>query len=278
MANRRGDQPSEKHQIPAIDRAVTVLGVLERRPRGATIRDLVRGLGLPRTSVYRIVNSLELHQIVRRSEAGEYTLGPRLLALAARVQAERQSFDFAALAQPFLERLATDLGEASKVSVLDGDCALVITAVSGKREYALAVAVGQRLPLHAGAAGKVLLANLDSSAREFALARPLIAHTSQTRTDRKRLVSELGRIRRQGWAQDQGEFLSSVHAFAAPIFDRAGRVIGALSIPFLSGVEPSRLAQLRMAAVQTAAAIADAIPGPGRAVRRPKPARSSDDR
>ncbi|MBL8699433.1 MAG: IclR family transcriptional regulator [Alphaproteobacteria bacterium] len=259
--------PVERHGIPAIDRAMRLLAILEHRPQGASIRDLAGALHLPRTSVYRIVNSLELHQVLRRSGGGDYALGPRLLALASRVQSEGQSFDLAALAQPVLERLVAATGEATKISVLDGDSALVIAAMSGKRDYALAVAVGQRLPLHAGAAGKVLLANLEASARELVLARPLQAHTGQTLSDRRRLAAELGRVRRQGWAQDLGEFLSSVHAFAAPLVDRAGRVVGALSVPFLAGTEAGRVAMLRAAVIDAAARISEAIPRPSRPPR-----------
>ena len=73
--------PVDRHRIPAIDRAVEVLSLLERRLNGATIRDLVDALSLPRTTVYRIVNSLETHGMLRRSGEGCYTLGPRLLTL-----------------------------------------------------------------------------------------------------------------------------------------------------------------------------------------------------
>jgi DNA-binding IclR family transcriptional regulator len=150
----------EKHRIPAIDRMMDVLGLLERRPAGATIRDLVDLLGLPRTTVYRILNSLQSHDMVRRSADGSYTLGPRLLALAARALPGAQDYDLASLSMPHLERLSEELGEGSKISILDSDGALVIAAVQGKREFALTVVPGQRLPLHAGAASKILLASL----------------------------------------------------------------------------------------------------------------------
>lgn len=273
MTIRTKSPPVERHRIPAIDRAMRLLGVLERRQHGASIRDLAMAMRLPRTSVYRIVNSLELHDVLRRSGGGEYALGPRLLALASRVQMDGQSIDLGAVAQPLLEQMVGEIGEAAKVSVLDGDSVLVVAALSGKRDYALAVTVGQRLPLHAGAAGKILLANLEASARDLVLARPLSAHTSQTLSDRRRLAAELGRVRRQGWAQDIGEYMPSVHAFAAPIIDRAGRVIGALSVPFLAGADAARRALLRAAVIEAAARISQAIPSPSRAAGRSRRAR-----
>jgi DNA-binding IclR family transcriptional regulator len=79
-----GERPA-RNGLPVIDRLGDLLDFLEQHPAGATIRDLTRSLELPRSSVYRSLNTLEAHGIVRRSPAGAYTLGPRLLALAAQV-------------------------------------------------------------------------------------------------------------------------------------------------------------------------------------------------
>ena len=122
-----------KHRIPVIDRMMEVLFQLEKRANGATIRDLVDLLGLPRTTVYRILNTLQFHDMVRRSADGSYRLGPRLLALAARTLGDARDYDLASLSLPHLEKLSEETGEGSKVSVLDGDGVLVVAAVQGTR-------------------------------------------------------------------------------------------------------------------------------------------------
>jgi DNA-binding IclR family transcriptional regulator len=81
-------------------------------------------------------------------------------------------------------------------------------------------------------------------------------------TDPRRLRAELARIRRLGWSQDKGEGLASVLAFAAPIFDSRNQMVAALSIPFLSGTEASRMEEIRLSAIEMAATISKAIPGP----------------
>ena len=250
-----------KHRIPVIDRMMDVLAQLERREGGATIRDLVVALRLPRTTIYRILNTLQLHDMVRRDEGGAYQLGSRLLGLASHVSSGASNIDLAAVAAPFLERLSGALGEGCKLTVLDGDSTLVIATAQGRREYALSVAAGQRLPSHAGAAGKLLLAYLDEAALEREFSRPLTAYTARTLTDPRRLRTELARIRRLGWAQDKGEGLASVLAFAAPIFDSRGHMVAALSMPFLHGTEPSRMEDIRLAVIEMAAMISKAIPG-----------------
>lgn len=155
---RNETDAASRHRIPVIDRMMEILDVLAGRAAGASISDLVEAIAVPRTTIYRILNTLQTHNVVRRSATGSYTLGPRLLALASRVGGGGgPGYDLVSLALAHLEQLSETLGEGCKVSVLDGDHALVLSAVQGKREYALAVWPGQRLPLHAGAASKSCL-------------------------------------------------------------------------------------------------------------------------
>jgi len=163
---------------------------------------MVEALKLPRTTVYRILNTLQHHDMVRRSDDGTLRLGPRLLALAARALGSADDYDLASLSIPHLQALSEQTGEGSKVSVLDGDGVLVVAAVQGSRDYALTVVPGQRLPLHAGAASKVLLAFLPKPQLQGLLGPPLAGYTSRTIRDPHRLSVELARIRRQGYAHD----------------------------------------------------------------------------
>lgn len=260
MATTAYAEAATKHRIPVIDRMMDVLGQLERREAGATIRDLVTQLKLPRTTIYRILNTLQLHEMVRRDENGAYQLGSRLLGLAARVTAGASEVDIAALGQPVLDRLSRLLGEGCKLSVLDNNDTLVIATSPSPREYALSVTPGQRLPCHAGAAGKVILAYLPEAERKQWLARPLAAFTPRTLTDPRRLQSELTKIRRLGWAQDKGEGLPSVLAFAAPVFDARGEMVAAISVPFLAGTEASHMEEIRLATIAAAKEMSAAMP------------------
>ena len=155
--------------------------------------------------------------------------------------ADAEDYDLASLSRPHLQALAEKTGEGSKVSVLDGDGVLVVAAVQGSRDYALTVVPGQRQPLHAGAASKMLIAHLPEGGAGRAPRRGRsLRYTAKTIVDRKRLSAELARIRREGWAQDRGEYSPSILAYAAPIRDRNGKVVAALSVPFLAGVRRRR--------------------------------------
>ncbi len=253
---------SAVHRVPVIDRMAEILLLLERRPQGATIRDLVDLLGLPRTTVYRILNTLQFHGIVRRSPSGSYSLGPRLLSLAASALPEPAVHGLPAIAQPHLERLSGATGEGCKVSIVDDGHLLVICAAAGQQEYALTVIPGQRMPLHAGAAGKTLLAYLPNAEVKALLDADLIRYTPNTLVNRRKLLVELARVRQQGWAEDHGEYVPSIHAFAAPIMDPAGKVVAALSVPFLAGSSRPHSKLIKAAVIAAATQIGSDIPSP----------------
>ena len=250
-------EAGSRHTIPVIDRMMDLLAVLEERP-GASITVLTAALGLPRTTVYRIVNTLQVHAMVRRDGGGGYWLGRRLVSLAAQAVDEGDAA-IADVAQPFLDKVASDLGNSVKLSVLDAEGVLVVAVAQGKRDYALTVTVGQRMPIHAGAAGKLLFAHAPREQQELWLSRPLNVFTSRTITEPKRLLAEASRIRRVGWAEGRGGSAPSLFAFAAPVWDRGGKVAAALSLPFILGTEAGRVEALKTATIDTAWQISAAL-------------------
>ncbi len=265
------DLPVVRDGAPVIDRMSDLLELLERRPAGVTIRELTHSLLLPRSTVYRCLNTLESHGIVRRIASGAYRLGPRLLALAAKVAAVPEEQRLAAFAQPHLDRLAATTGEGCKLSVLAGDRALVAAVGHGGSGDGVAVSVvaGRTFPLHAGAASKLLIAHLPAEEASALLGTSLPSLTRATVTDRGRLLAELAGIRRRGYALDRGEYVGSVHALAVPVCDGTGRVIAALSMPFLADAGARRRVVLRAAlraeALRLSSALAATTPRSSRA-------------
>ncbi|HMG51021.1 MAG TPA: IclR family transcriptional regulator [Inquilinus sp.] len=256
------DAGADRYRVPVIDRMLDILAVLEGRAEGATIRDLVKAVDVPRSTIYRIMNTLEARGVVERSGV-VYALGPRLITFAAHVPRRALSYELPEIARPHLERLAKATGEGSKVSVLDAGATLVLVAVQGPREYALKVTPGQRLPLHAGAGSKVLLAYAPEDVREALLRGPLPSCTGRTFTEAAKLRVELDKVRRQGWSRDRGEFAPNVHAFGAPILDSRRRIVGAVSVPFLAGKAPEDLEAIRKYTIAAAEAIGTEIPTEG---------------
>jgi DNA-binding IclR family transcriptional regulator len=238
---------------------VEVFGLLERSPNGVTIGEVVDLIGLSRTTVYRMLNTLSAHDFVMRSPEGAYRLGQRLLTLAARVAPRTAGYDLLVVAQPHLERLSEATRQGSKVSVMAGDEVLVVAAAQGNGQYALTTSPGQRLPVHAGAAGKMLLAHLPRPEIDVRLCGKLAVLTAKTIAEPKRMRAELARIRQRGWSYDQGEQMSGVHAIAAPVRDGSNDVVAALSVPFVAGVEPEQVDEIKRLVVAAAQAISAEI-------------------
>ncbi len=250
---------SDNHRVPAIDRMVEILGLLERHEDGLSIPEFVAASGVPRSTVYRILNSLESHAVVRRETRGRYVLGTRLLGLAMRVRRGPGNEDLAALARPHLRRLSARTHEVSKLSVPNAGGALCIEAVPGSSMFSLAPLVGRHYPLHAGAASKVLFAAMDPPSRAAVLERGLQVFTPRTMTNVAKLEAELGRVRRNGWAEDRGEFSISVRALAAPVRDDSGAVVAAVSLAYLAELHERQGEGFLQAVIETAAAISAEI-------------------
>lgn len=237
------------NRIPAVDRAFDVLDSLARSSSGGSITSVSEQLRIPRSTVYRILNSLEARGIVLRDAQGSYALGPQLIRLASAVS---KGMDVVTLARPFMERLAAEQVVTVKLSTLDQGTALVVAVVESPKTYSVTTKVGSRFPLHAGAASKVLLAHADEETQRDFFATPLESVTSDTVADVETLRGLLPMVRQQGWSEDHGEFVVGINAVAAPVFGPNGRCICALSVPYVSTTDEQTSLRLREAVVATA--------------------------
>lgn len=254
------DDSATRNGVPVLERTMEMLSLLERDSDGMTIRAITAELGLPRSTVYRVLNTLLAHKLVRRNAAGAFALGPRLVSLAARVRSEAGSYDLGEIAMPLMRQMRDNLGEPVKLSIRDGDHAKVIVALLGQREYSPAPSTGTSYPLHAGAASKMILAHVAPDDLDRLLSAPLTRYTPRTITAPERLRADLARVRRQNFAQDMGEHNITVHAIATPVFDAAGKFLAALSIPFLADKDAFEREQMRSALIATAAQISARVP------------------
>jgi DNA-binding IclR family transcriptional regulator len=253
-------QSAIKNGVPVIDRTFDLLDVLERSPDGLAPRLLVDELDVPRSTVYRILNSLLARRIVRRMANGNYVLGQRLVSLAARVPNDVGAADLAQIAAPIMQRLCDDTGEPNKLSVRDGDQANVIAATVAGPTSSFAPSITSRYPLHAGAASKMIMAHMTADDLARHLSVPLIRYTPRTVTDPKHLARELAQVKKLGFAVDLGEHNARVHAIAVPVFDMGGRFLAALSIPFLADRDQTFRERLHRALAGAALEIGRGMP------------------
>lgn len=206
---------------------------MAEQPRPMTISELARALGINKGTMRDLLETLRRHGWLQRDEALKtYQLGPRLARLG---MAALGQLDLASVARGPMAELAERVRGAVLLLVPHGDRATIVDKVDrGRVAVEVSANVGSRIRLAAGACGKVFLAYGDGLDVDRALAeigRP----TPNTMTDPRQYALELERVRRQGYATDDEEYLRGVRAASAPVFDARGRLAAALLVIALTG-------------------------------------------
>jgi DNA-binding IclR family transcriptional regulator len=218
-----------------------------------TAAELAELAGWARSSVYRLLGSLASAQLVEPgNRRGTFQLGLKLFQLGSHVA---QRFDERQLALPVMERVHEATEETVFLCVRRGDVAVCIERLNGKHVQALALRLGGFLPLHFGAAPRVLLAYEPEEVRADYLRRvELVTFTPKTPCTPAAVRRELAKIRSNGYAVSDQDVTVGIAALGAPIFDHTGRIRAALSI---SGVRPAVLGKdfHRLCTITTEAAL-----------------------
>ncbi len=250
------EQNDSRYNIRVLDRAIHILSLLaDGRPR--TVNEISEELDLSPSTTFRLLATLGQYSYVKKDEVSSvYSLGLACLELAHAYQA---SDDLRKTALPVLEALRDDVKETIHLAVMDQMEVVYIEKLSGLHAIGLMGSrVGGRSPGYCTGLGKVLLAyQKPEQVRAYYRDRSLRGFTPTTITDIDALLKHLEQVRAQGYAFDAGEHEPEVHCVAAPIFDRAARVVAALSISGPSnrvGVAPTKLEMIDKA-VQAAMSI-----------------------
>jgi DNA-binding IclR family transcriptional regulator len=214
--------------VRAVERALQILGCFDHSHPERGISEIAKAVGLHKATTYRIVSTLVSYGYLERAEDGQrYRLG---MAMAALGFIALRRTDVRREAMPIMTDLAARLNETCDLSVYNRGEVYFLEVVQGSRALTVAAAVGRSLPVHATASGKLMLAYLPDSETEAVLEGPLTAHTQRTITRPAELRKRLELVRAQGYAVDDEELELGVRAVSAPVRDRDGRVVAALSV------------------------------------------------
>jgi DNA-binding IclR family transcriptional regulator len=204
-ASGPGERPAEQEpsSVQVVARAAAILRQLGGAPRGRSLAEIAAAVGLPRSTVHRLVKALEQEQLVAPVSASSgFRLGPGILQLA---HASREWL--VANVHPELVRLSAELGETVDLAVLSGDRVTFIDQVARPQRLQAVSAVGVSFPLHSTANGKALLAQLDDAEVRRLLPRRLERLTKSTITSVDALLAELAEVRdtRLGWDREEND-------------------------------------------------------------------------
>jgi len=214
---------------PAVTRALDILELFLDRDETLTAPDIVRALELPRTTVHELLATLVARGYLVTERTGGYRLGVRLYQLGSRYA---EQLDLAAEGQQVARNVADKCQETVHIAILEDTDVIYIAKADSTQAVRLVSAAGRRLPAHCTAVGKMLLASL--TAQELHARIPdgtrLAAMTANSITDTATLHTELAHTRARGTAVEESESNNDASCVAAPVRDRTGRVVAALSI------------------------------------------------
>lgn len=207
-------QERSRDRIQSIERGVAVLRAFGGQDLALSVAEIARRAELARPVVRRILITFE-HLGYTESRGGSWTLTPRILEVGAGYFA---ASSLPEISYTYMSDVLERTGETCSIGVLDGHEVIHVARAEERRPRPGSVRIGQRLPVHATALGKVLLASLSADELDQHLAdAPLEAHTPQTLTDLTRIRERLVQVRERGYDISIEELYPGQVAAAVPI-------------------------------------------------------------
>jgi DNA-binding IclR family transcriptional regulator len=250
--------------VPAIERALSVLEFLAKSKSGFSTSEISRKLGLPKSSTYLIVETLERRGFLQKNrQTGRYYFGLKLISLS---RCAIENLDLREEAKPFLISLMHETQLIVHLAVLDGGEAMIIEKVEAPGTGRQTSFVGRRLVLNCTGVGKALLASMSEQEIEgIARLKGFPKHNENSITSLPALKRELARVRAIGFSLDDEEDEIGERCIGAPIFDAHSAVVAAISVAgSLAQIPDGRIQDLAALVKRTAAQISSHLGTMGR--------------
>lgn len=212
--------------VQSVERAFKILEALAVAPGG--VSDMARRVGLPKSTVARLLATLESTTAVERGPDGStYRVGPALRGLAASIDGSLGLVD---LARPILARLAALTNETAGFSVAEGYQVHYLAQVDSDRTVQVRDWSGELIPMHLVPSGMAMLAQWPEADIDGYVSRALESRTERSITNPDKLLARLREVRKAGCAWGRGEFAEGINSVGAAVVDGEGRVLGAIHV------------------------------------------------
>jgi len=221
--------PDSSSPSAPLARAFHILDAVTQAQGPISVAELAKQTAIPKPTAHRLIRHLIAEGLLRSDPVnGGLVPGQRIWTMFSNLQAGSwQSGPLHAL----MEQLVSEIGETCNLGVFDHDTVLYIERVECDWPIRIQLGAGSRVPLHASAIGKMLLAHLPAAARrKFLNTVPRPSLTANTITDPRQLESEFSRIRRLGYALNNSENMDGLIGLAVPVRSSKGRVVAGLSV------------------------------------------------
>ena len=245
---------NEQYYLRSIGRALDVMDCFDGTAP-LSLKEISASTGLPESTLFRVLLTLEKHGYLEQAVDGTYQLAPKLRfgwlveeANALKVKA-----------RPELERLANQFNETASIAYLYDDRIHVLDSIETFHEIRMSNRIGRVLPPHCSAMGKAITAFQNRTLADRILeVYGLYRRTEHTITDRARLFAEFDQVRQTGVACDREESILGGICYGAAIRNGSQQVVAALSLSTpVVRVTPAREEETRKAVLQAAARVSE---------------------
>lgn len=214
----------------AIEKAMEVLMLFAPSNRELGVTEISQRLDLHAATANRIIKTLAGKGFLQQNRhTRKYHLGPSIMSLANALYRSLRT-EMVQLARPYLEELRDALGETVVFEVWSGNATYIAHVEEGPQRVRIAGTVGDRLPAHAAAGAKAILAFSEEEAVDRALEEGMPRLTPATITDPEEFKRQLKVARKRGYAVDREEIDLGINAVAAPVFDHRGKPVAAVVV------------------------------------------------
>jgi IclR family transcriptional regulator, KDG regulon repressor len=246
----------------AAARVVRVLELLAHAGRPLSVTEIGLRLGTGKSTVSRLLRDLARHALLEREdERGRFRLGIRLAEFS---RAALEGTDLRVASASHLRALSNETHESVHLATFRGEQVIYIDKVELPTFVRTSTEIGDVAPPHCTASGKAILAWLpDAALARWLRGRRFVSYTVRTMTTRAAILSHLHKVRVQGYALDDEEYVQDVRCVAAPILNHNGEVVASVGVSSLaSRLGRERLPRVVAAVRKTASAISGALGGP----------------
>ena len=215
--------------VQSVDRALSILEVLSDYNEGLGVTEISDRIGLHKSTVHRLLGTLIYKGYVTQdSESNKYKITLKLFELGNK---KVEDMDILTVSKPYTKELMEKVNEVVHFVIREGNNIVYIDKVEADNTIRMASTIGRRSPLYCTAVGKAILAQLsDKEVEKIWNSSKIEKLTEFTITDLKEMKEELEKVRQKGYAIDNEENELGVRCAGAPVFNRFGKVEGAISI------------------------------------------------
>ncbi|MEM9776211.1 MAG: IclR family transcriptional regulator [Chloroflexota bacterium] len=214
------------NKVQSVSRAIELVKLIAEQPTGISISRLVEQVNLHKSTVSRLIMTLEAAGVVyRKGVRSPVQINPDF---AEQFIQHLQSSDLRDVVRPFLEDMSKNFGEAAGLAMPEGDQAVYIDQVTPNSTIQVRDWTDTRFPLHTISPGKLFLAHAGKTEQDRYLALPLASYTDNTVTDPEELREAFDEIHETGVSWIFDEFADGLSGVAAPIVGKDEEVIASL--------------------------------------------------